>query len=116
MKAQMVFGGVTVEAEGECKEIFVELASAAEIFGQSVCRACGSDKVVPVAREVDSNWYYEMRCTACNCALGFGQKKIDGKLFPRRKKGETWLPHGGWVEGFNAKPVAQSEPDSFAGF
>lgn len=116
MKATMVFGEVSVTAEGDCKEIFCELASAAEIFGQSKCAACGSTSVVPVAREVDSNWYYEMRCKSCNCALSFGQKKIDGKLFPRRKKGETWLANGGWVEGFTGRQQTQTEPETFAGF
>ena len=116
MKAQMVFGAVTVEAEGDTKQVFAELASAAEIFGQSTCGACGSDKVVPVSREVDGNHYYEMRCRSCGCSLSYGQTKATGSLFPRRKKNEAWLPNKGWVEGFNAKPVPQSEPETFVGF
>ena len=120
MKAQMVFGGITIEAEGDCKQVFSELASAAEIFGQSACNACGSEKVAPVAREVDGNHYFEMRCNSCGCALSFGQKKQDGTLFPRRKKNEAWLPNRGWVEAFNAnKPREDNKqgfPDSFTGF
>ena len=120
MKAQMVFGAVTVEAEGDTKQVFAELASAAEIFGQSTCGACGSEKVAPVAREVDSNHYYEMRCSSCGCSLSFGQTKATQSLFPRRKKNEAWLPNRGWVEAFNAnrprEDNKQAEPDSFTGF
>lgn len=113
MKATMVFGGVTITAEGEAKEIFAELASAAEVFGQNVCGSCGSELTVPVVREVDGNTYYEMRCTSCNCTLGFGQTKVGGKLFPRRKdKAGNWLPQRGWIDHRN-KPSASPAGEPF---
>lgn len=99
MKASMIFGSVTVTAEGEAKEIFTELASAAEVFGQSVCGACGSELTTPVVREVDGNTYYEMRCNSCGCTLGFGQRKSDGALYPRRKdKAGNWMNNRGWAD------------------
>ena len=99
MKAAMVFGSVTITAEGDAKECFTELASAAEVFGQAACGSCGSELVVPVVREVDGNTYYEMRCQSCGCTLGFGQRKQDGKLYPRRKnKDGEWMPNRGWAD------------------
>ena len=99
MKASMILGGITISSEGDAKEVFTELASAAEVFGQHVCGSCGSELVVPVAREVDGNHYYEMRCNSCGCTLGFGQRKADGALYPRRKgKDGNWLPNRGWQD------------------
>lgn len=110
MKASMQFGAIRVEAEGDAKECFAEIASAAEVFGQSACGACGSEMVVPVVRDIDGNVYYEMRCQSCGCALGFGQRRVDGKLYPRRKKDENWLPNRGWVDMRTKQPQPASEP------
>jgi len=111
MKARMVFGSVQIEAEGDTKSCFAELASAAEVFGQSTCGACGSELVAPVMREVDGNTYYEMRCQSCGSTLAFGQRKQGGALFPRRKdKNDTWLPHRGWVDHRNKAAAKTEEP------
>jgi hypothetical protein len=99
MKASMIFGGLTVTAEGDTKEVFVELAAAAEVFGQNVCGSCGSEHTAPVVRDVDGVTYYEMKCHSCGCTLGFGQTKVGGRLFPRRKdKTGDWLPNRGWAD------------------
>lgn len=99
MRAKMLFGSIQVESEGDAKEVFKELASAAEVFGQHTCGKCKSKDVQPVVREIDGNTYYEMRCHSCGHAMGFGQRKIDGALYPRRKdKDGNWLPNGGWVD------------------
>ena len=110
MKAKMIFGVVHVEAEGDAKEVFKELSSAAEVFGQDTCGACGSKNVTPVCREVEGNTYYEMRCNACGCALGYGQRKADGVLFPRRRKDDQWLPHKGWLDKRQYSAEPQAEP------
>jgi len=110
MRAKMRFGEIEIEAEGDTKSVFGELASAAEVFGNSICGQCGSGNVVPVVREVDGNTYYEMRCTSCGCTLGFGQRKVGGALFPRRKKDENWLPNRGWVNHRKESPAGASEP------
>ena len=111
MKASMIFGGMTVTAEGDSKECFTELASAAEVFGQHVCGACGSEQTVPVVRELDGNTYYEMKCNSCGCTLGFGQTKVGGRLFPRRKdKAGNWLANRGWADFRNKSQQAAGEP------
>jgi hypothetical protein len=110
MNASMIFGGVTVSAEGDAKEVFGELAGAAEVFGQNACGACGSELTVPVVREVEGNTYYEMRCQSCGACLAFGQRRQDGKLFPRRKKDENWLPNRGWVNHRAAKATTDESP------
>jgi cytochrome c5 len=108
--ARMTFGSVVIEAEGSEKEVFAELARAAEVFGHTTCRACEGNNVRPSVREVDGNTYYEMHCNDCHAALSFGQTKAGGKLFPRRKKDEHWLPNGGWVTRQAAQSAPKEEP------
>ena len=110
MRAQMMFGLVKIEAEGDAKEVFAELAQAAEVFGNSECKNCGSREVVPSFRDHEGNQYYEMTCTKCNCALGFGQRKSDGKLFPRRKNNKTgeWIVNDGWQDWRANREMADS--------
>ena len=109
MKASMVFGPVQIAVEGDAKACFAELASAAEVFGQSSCGKCGSEHVAPVVREVDGNTYYEMKCKSCGACLSFGQRKVGGALFPRKKKDEQWLPNNGWVDFRSAKAAADHD-------
>jgi hypothetical protein len=110
MKVKMNLGSTQIEADGtDTKDCFSQLANAAEVFSHSRCKACDSDNVIPVTREVDGNTYYEMRCLACGCTLSFGQTRQGGKLFPRRKdKSDNWLPNGGWVD-FRNKAAANNE-------
>lgn len=109
MKASMIFGGVTISAEGDVKDVFTELAGAAEVFGNHICGSCGSDHTSPVVRDVDGNTYYEMRCSNCGSTLGFGQRKSDGALYPRRKdKNGNWIDNRGWQK-FSRK-TAEAAP------
>lgn len=110
MRATMVFGTIRIECDGDAKECFTELAAAAEVFGNDTCGKCKSKSVVPVAREVDGNHYYEMKCQSCGHALGFGQRKADGALFPRRRKDEQWLPNGGWIDRQQQQQQKRDEP------
>jgi DNA-directed RNA polymerase subunit RPC12/RpoP len=112
MKAQMSFGEITVEVEGDAKECFTDIAKAAEVFGQTKCGACGSEHVTPVVRDIEGNTYYEMRCNECGHVLGFGQRRQDGALFPRRKKGDEWLPKRGWIDP-RQKAAASSDDSPF---
>jgi len=112
MQAMMDFGRVRVTSEGDAKEVFEELAKAAEVFGQNKCGACGSEDTTPVVREIDGNHYYEMRCNQCGHCLGFGQRRVDGALFPRRKKGEEWLPKRGWIDPRSRSSAAPSSDDA----
>lgn len=109
MKATMSFGSIRIEAEGDAKEVFVELARAAEVFGQAKCGSCGSDHVLPTVRERDGNTFYEMQCQNCRCCLAFGQRRSDGALFPRRKRDENWLPNGGWIDPRQKQAASQDD-------
>jgi len=112
MKAKMDFGNIVIEAEGDAKEVFTDLAKASEVFGQSTCGACNSANVTPVVREVDGNTYYEMRCNQCYHRLAFGQRRQDGALFPRRKDKEgNWLDNNGWTDPRKARAVESAERD-----
>ena len=87
-----------VEGEGQ-KEIFKEIASIHEIFGETKCGMCGSENIKFVVRVVEDNEYYELRCMDCGATLAFGQHKKGGTLFPKRKdeKGE-YMPNRGWYK------------------
>lgn len=89
-----------VEVEGsDVKQCMAEVSSALEVFGNNVCGACNSTKTVPSVREAGGSKFFEMRCLSCGAALGFGQKKADGSLFPRRKdKNDSYLPNNGWTK------------------
>ena len=69
------------------------------VFEENVCGKCGSENVKLVVRNVDDNFYYEVRCLGCGARLSFGSHKKGGGLFPKRKDGEgNWLPDHGWVK------------------
>lgn len=85
-----------LNAEGQ-KEIFKELSSIQEIFGESSCGLCDSNNIKFVVRNVEDNDYYEIRCLDCGAILTFGQHKKGGTLFPKRKGDDNnWLPNRGW--------------------
>ena len=78
--------GVTVEFEAQGrKEVFQYLAGLAEILEVEPCGECGSTNVVHEFRTVESNNYFSLRCKKCHAQLDFGQNKVGGGLFIRRK-------------------------------
>lgn len=87
-----------LEGAGQ-KEVFKELATIQEIFGEEKCGLCGSTNFKFVVRNVDGNDYYELRCgeSKCKAILAFGQHKKGGTLFPKRKDDDNnYLPNNGW--------------------
>jgi DNA-directed RNA polymerase subunit RPC12/RpoP len=92
-------GRLSVELEGDGqKDIFQEISRFQEVFENTVCGKCGSENLKYVVRNVDDNFYYELRCQDCGAKLAFGCHKKGGGLFPKRKEGEEWLPNSGWVK------------------
>jgi hypothetical protein len=82
---------------GGQKEVFKELATIQEIFGEEKCGVCGSTNLRFVVRNVESNDYFELRCVNCSALLAFGQHKKGGTLFPKRKDdNNNYLPSNGW--------------------
>ena len=100
MKVKWSSDRFDVEAEGvEFKDCFEELAGAIEVLTNNKCGACDSGEAVPVVRENQGNKFFEMLCRSCGCTLGFGQRRSDGKLFPKRiDKNNKRLPDGGWTK------------------
>lgn len=85
-----------VEAGGQ-KEMFKELATLQEIFGEEDCQLCHKKNIKFVVRTVEDNDYFELRCNDCGAILSFGQHKKGGTLFPKRKDdNNTYLPNKGW--------------------
>lgn len=91
---------IEIEVEGkDSKEVFTQLAAATEIFGNTVCGNCDSQRTIPIVRENAGNTFYEMRCLDCGAVLGFGQKREGGSLFPKKRdKDGNWLSGNGWVK------------------
>lgn len=106
---------VTVEGEGETQlDVFRNLASMQEVFGESSCQKCNSSNLQFVVRRVQDGKkeyeYPELRCKGdkCYAKLSFGTME-GGQLFPvrhERKDGEYLkdengknIPRGknGWV-------------------
>jgi translation initiation factor 2 beta subunit (eIF-2beta)/eIF-5 len=81
------------------KEIFKELATIQEIFGEEKCGICSSSNIKFVVRTVEGNDYYELRCADCGAILSFGQHKKGETLFPKRKDEQgNYLPNKGWYK------------------
>jgi len=88
-----------IEVENpDIKDCFAELASAIEVFTNNVCGNCDSPQTVPVVRENQGNTFYEMSCRSCGASLGFGQRRSDGALFPKKKKDGRYLDNNGWLK------------------
>tara|TARA_Y100000296_G_scaffold84163_1_gene116797 strand:- start:2182 stop:2511 length:330 start_codon:yes stop_codon:yes gene_type:complete len=98
MKVSYQVTSLSVEFEADTiKEIFFQLATFQEVFGESACGKCKSENLRFVVRENEGNAYYEIRCRDCGAKLAFGAHKKGGGLFPRRKDAEgNWLPNSGW--------------------
>ena len=98
MKVVKKVGSLSFEIEGETqRDVFKEIASFEEVFGENTCGKCGSENVRCIVRENDGNEYFEMRCLDCGAKLSFGVHKKGGGLFPRRKDADgKYLPSGGW--------------------
>ena len=81
------------------KEIFKELATIQEIFGEEKCGICSSSNIKFIVRTVEGNDYYELRCADCGAILSFGQHKKGETLFPKRKDEQgNYLPNKGWYK------------------
>ena len=108
MKVQYKVGNASIEVDGkDVKDAFAQLSGAVEVFGQSECICCGSKAVVPSVRENQGNTYYEMKCTQCGASLGFGQRKADGALYPKRKdKDGNFFENSGWLKFSKRQSVA----------
>tara|TARA_Y100000004_G_C8826744_1_gene374345 strand:- start:27 stop:356 length:330 start_codon:yes stop_codon:yes gene_type:complete len=98
MKVNYNLGKLNVAFESETvRELWKQLATFQEVFGETACGKCGSENLRFVVRENDGNEYYELRCTDCGARLAFGANKKGGGLFPRRKDADgNWLPDNGW--------------------
>ncbi len=76
------------------KDLFRALGRAQEVFGESSCGKCGSEKIVFSCRKIDDNEFFEVTCTKCQAYLHIGQSKKDvGALFPCRKLLPNGKPH-----------------------
>lgn len=91
---------LTIELEAaKQKDIFEQLSSLQEIFGESTCGKCGKDNLKFQVREVDDNKYYELRCKDCGAVLAFGSHKKGDTLFPKRKDADgKFLENKGWTK------------------
>ena len=99
MKAKYKVGDrLEFELEGSGqKELFKEISSIQEIFGENACGLCQSDDLRFVVRNVEDNDYFEIRCNKCGAILSYGQHKKGGTLFPKRKDDDgNWSKSNGW--------------------
>ena len=90
---------VELEANN-AKDAFKQLAEFQEIYDESACGVCTSEDIYYRVRTVEGNDFYEMACRKCNARLAYGQHKVGGGLFPKRKKedGTYDRDHRGWYK------------------
>lgn len=113
MKVTKTVGQYTIEVDGkDSKEAFVNMAGALDCFGETHCGACGSTELREQVRENGGHTFYEKRCMECNATLGYGQRKADGSMYPRRKDRDgNWMENRGWsVYRTSNKPQEESVP------
>ena len=54
---------LTTEIEGDSpRDIFASIAKFQEVFEETACGKCGSENLRFVVRNVDDNFYFEIRC------------------------------------------------------
>ena len=75
---------VEIEA-GTARDAFKQLAEGQEVFDEAKCGSCKSDDLCYRVRTVEGNDYFEVFCRACTAKLSYGQHKVGGGLFPKRK-------------------------------
>ena len=103
MKVRHQVGKMTVELEAEThKDLFSQLASFQEVFGETKCGKCGDERLRYIVRtNKDDDEFYEIRCENCGAKLAFGLMKKGGAMFPKRSEGKgsdrKWLPDQGWM-------------------
>ena len=104
MKVKHQVGKMTVELEAETHvDLFSQLASFQEVFGETNCGKCGSENLRYITRtNKDDDVFYEIRCEECGAKLAFGVMKKGGAMFPKRSEGKggdrKWLPNQGWMK------------------
>lgn len=109
MKVTVHSKGVSIEAEGENqKEVFRQLASLQEVFGEDTCGCCGKNDLAFRVRNVEKEEkgkkktyeYFEMHCRGCHAKLSYGCHQTGDSLFPKRKDDNNkWdTKHQGWVK------------------
>lgn len=110
MKALINLQNRQIEVEGNTqKELFAQMASTYEVFGEKKCGCCDSDDIKPAVRKVPDgkkvHEYYEYICNKCGAKLQLGQSTDTETLFPKRKLDKDGKPdmengkygkHNGW--------------------
>ena len=74
-----------ISAEGQ-KELFKDLSTVQEIFGENSCGMCGSTDIKYVVRTVDGNDYFELRCAVLFCRLDSTKREEQYSLSVRTLK------------------------------
>jgi hypothetical protein len=104
MKVTHQVGKMTVQLEGETQvDLFSQIASFQEVFGETSCGKCKSEKLRYLVRtNKDDDAFYELRCESCSAKLAYGLMKKGGAMYPKRSEGKggdrKWLPDQGWMK------------------
>lgn len=96
MEAQLRLpNGIVLKVEGDTqKELFMEIASANEVFGEPCCGLCKSQDIKIVLRVAGEHDFPEYHCQKCYARLSLGQNLKGGGLFPIRKLIKNLDPNG----------------------
>ena len=117
---------IIIEVEGKSQtDVFDQLATASEVFGESCCGMCEGTDFRFAKRIVGTDEYYELVCTNgdCGAKLSFGlSKQKKGEMFPirkiiqegkergrpNRKNGTYDKKHRGWTK-YKGQPLTDED-------
>lgn len=96
------------------KEAMEAMSAFSEIFSESACGKCKSDKIYHSVSTHGDYTYYKLRCSACNATFDFGQNKDMTSLFAKRAPREQgdagvrgWY---NWQSGDDHQQQSASQP------
>lgn len=98
------------------RDLFWMVGQLRQVFeAEPKCGMCDSVNIGPgISRDKDENQYYFLLCADCEAQFRFGQTKVGGNLFPKRKDGQNgWFAKGDYGksdEGDSGAPPRQSAP------
>lgn len=101
MKLNYTKGQFSVEFDADTqKDMFSQIASFQEVFGEEKCGKCGCTDLKYMMRTIDDNEFYELKCQSqtCGARLAYGANKKGGGLFPKKRdENKKPIPNDGWI-------------------
>lgn len=92
--------GLVFKIEGKSEtDVFDQLASLQDVFGETHCGLCKKGNIRFATRTVEDDKYYEIQCADCGAKLALSQNKKGGTLYANRRLKNGLPPKAGDKDG-----------------